>query len=90
VLRFPHHGEIGSRNTLRGPSFWNLDTALLKNFQMPWSENQSLQLRWEAFNLFNHNSFGLPAVGITGTTFGSVTTSASNPREMQFALRYTF
>jgi hypothetical protein len=90
VLRFPHHGEIGSRNILRGPGFWNLDTALMKNFSMPWSEHQSLQIRWEAFNLFNHNSFGLPAVGITGTTFGTITTSASSPREMQFALRYTF
>jgi hypothetical protein len=90
VLRFPHHGEIGARNILRGPSFWNLDTALLKTFKMPWSETQNLQIRWESFNLFNHNSFGLPAVGITGTTFGTITTSASAPREMQFAFRYTF
>jgi hypothetical protein len=90
VLRFPHHGEIGNRNILRGPGFWNLDSALLKNFQMPWSEHQSVQIRWEAFNLFNHNAFGLPAVGITGATFGQITTSASTPREMQFALRYNF
>ncbi len=90
VIRFPHHGEIGNRNIFRGPGFWNLDTALLKTFKMPWSESQSLQIRWESFNLFNHNSFGLPAVGITGTTFGSITTSASAPREMQFAVRYSF
>jgi Carboxypeptidase regulatory-like domain len=90
VLRFPHHGEIGSRNILRGPGFWNLDTALIKTWQMPWSEHQNLQLHWQAFNLFNHNAFGLPAVGITGTTFGTITTSASTPREMQFALRYNF
>jgi len=90
VLRFPHHGEIGNRNFLRGPGFWNLDTALMKNWQMPWSESHSLQLRWEAFNLFNHNSFGLPALGITGATFGQITTTASAPREMQFALRYSF
>jgi carboxypeptidase family protein len=90
VIRFPHHGEIGNRNTFRGPSFWNLDTALLKNFKMPWSESQILQIRWESFNAFNHNSFGLPAVGITGATFGQITTSASAPREMQFAVRYSF
>jgi hypothetical protein len=90
IIRFPHHGEIGNRNTFRGPSFWNIDTAVLKNFQMPWSEHQSLQIRWESFNAFNHNSFGLPAVGITGTTFGQITTSASAPREMQFAIRYSF
>jgi len=90
VLRFPHHGEVGNRNFFRGPGFWNLDTALIKTWGMPWSEHQSLQLRWEAFNLFNHNAFGLPAVGITGTTFGQITTTATSPREMQFALRYNF
>ena len=90
ALRFPRHGEIGNRNILRGPGFWNLDTALLKNFKMPWSESQILQIRWESFNAFNHNSFGLPAIGITGTTFGQITTSASAPREMQFAIRYSF
>ncbi len=90
AIRFPHHGEIGNRNTFRGPGFWNLDTAVLKNFQMPWSESQRLQIRWESFNAFNHNSFGLPAVGITGTTFGQITTSSSAPREMQFAIRYEF
>src|SRR5262249_49505835 len=90
IIRFPKHGEIGNRNMFRGPGFWNIDTALLKTFEMPWSEHQNLQLRWESFNLFNHNSFGLPAVSITGTTFGQITTSASTPREMQFALRYSF
>ena len=90
VLRFPHHGEIGNRNFLVGPGFWNLDTALLKTFKMPWSENHTFQLRWETFNLFNHNSFANPAAGITGTTFGTITSSASAPREMQFAFRYSF
>lgn len=90
VLRFPRHGEIGNRNILRGPGFWNLDTAVLKNFKMPWSESHQLQIRWESFNAFNHHSYGLPAVGITGTTFGTITTSASTAREMQFAFRYSF
>ncbi|HXQ68939.1 MAG TPA: hypothetical protein VN844_00505, partial [Pyrinomonadaceae bacterium] len=90
ALRFPKHGEIGSRNILRGPGFWNLDTAVMKNFRMPWSESQTLQIRWESFNAFNHHSFGLPAVNLIGTNFGQITTSASTPREMQFAIRYSF
>ncbi|HEY5444635.1 MAG TPA: hypothetical protein VIJ87_09245, partial [Pyrinomonadaceae bacterium] len=48
AIRFPHHGEIGNRNTFRGPGFWNIDTAVLKNFKMPWSEQQALQIRWES------------------------------------------
>jgi hypothetical protein len=90
ALRNPHGGEIGNRNILRGPGFWNVDIAVLKNFKMPWSEGHRLQFRWESFNAFNHNSFGLPAANIRSSTFGRITSSASNPRQMQFALRYDF
>ena len=90
ILRYPRHGEIGSRNVLRGPAFWNLDTAVLKNFQLPWSESQRIQLRWETFNLFNHHSFGLPNANVQSGAFGQITSSASIPREMQFAIRFEF
>lgn len=91
AVRYPHHGEPGNRNTLRGPSFWNLDTALLKNFRLPWSERQRLQIRWEAYNAFNHHSFGLPSsLDIGSPTFGQVTGSASNARVMQFGARWDF
>jgi hypothetical protein len=90
ALRFPAHGEIGNRNSLRGPGFWNADTAVLKKIKLPWSEKQMLTLRWESYNLFNHNAFALPNVTITSSTFGQITSSASSPREMQFALRFDF
>lgn len=90
AVRNPLGGEVGNRNNLRGPGFWNADFAVLKNFGLPWSENQRLQLRWEMYNAFNHNSFGLPATNINSTTFGQITTSSSAPREMQFAIRYEF
>lgn len=89
ALRFPHHGEIGNRNILRGPAFWNLDTAVLKNIKMPW-EGQRIQLRWESYNALNHNSFALPNASFTSAAFGQVTASSSTPREMQFAIRYEF
>ncbi len=90
ALRFPRHGEIGTRNNLRGPGFWNVDLNVLKNFRLPWSETHNLQFRWEMYNAFNHNSFALPNVNITQATFGQITGSVSTPREMQFALRYEF
>ncbi len=89
-FRNPLPGETGNRNNLRGPSFWNADLALLKNFKMPW-EGHRLQLRMEAFNAFNHHVFSLPAANINNpTTFGRITTSSSVPRELQFAVRYDF
>jgi hypothetical protein len=84
-------GETGSRNVLRGPSFWNVDLSLAKNFAMPW-EGHRIQLRMDAFNAFNRNVFANPGVSLFGSasTFGRITTSASNPREVQFAIRYDF
>ncbi len=90
ALRAPRHGEIGNRNILRGPTFWNVDTAVLKNFNLPWSETQRLQIRWESFNAFNHHSFGLPSGAIETTGFGTIGASASTAREMQFAIRWEF
>jgi hypothetical protein len=91
ATRYPRHGEAGNRNVLRGPSFWNLDTAVLKNFRLPWSETQRLQIRWEAYNALNHHSFALPATTDIGATgFGNVTGSASTARVMQFGIRWDF
>jgi len=87
---YPQHGQIGSRNALRSSPFWNVDTALLKNFKLPWSEKQRLQVRWEAYNLFNHNVFGIPDTDIGSTTFGQVTTVQSTARVMQFGIRWDF
>jgi hypothetical protein len=90
ALSFPQHGASGNRNVLRGPSFWNLDTSVLKNFRLPWSETQRLQFRWESYNAFNHNAFNLPITNLNLNTFGQIMSSATSPREMQFALRYEF
>ena len=84
------HGEIGNRNDLRGPHFWNVDLAILKNFKMPWKESHRLQLRAEMYNGLNHPSFNVPNTNIHSGTFGVISSEASSPREMQFALRYDF
>jgi hypothetical protein len=83
------HGAIGQRNNLRGPSFWNVDLGLAKNFALPW-EGQRIQIRMDAFNAFNANFFNLPNANINSTSFGRITSSASAPREVQFAIRYDF
>ncbi len=90
AFRNPQNGEIGSRNNLRGPSFWNLDLGLQKNFRLPW-EGHRLQLRADAFNAFNHNAFNLPASNFNSpSTFGQITSSATSPRVIQLAIRYDF
>jgi hypothetical protein len=51
-------GETGDRNVLRLPGYVNLDMGLSKSFDMPWSENQKLQLRFEVFNVTNTQRMG--------------------------------
>ncbi len=60
---------------------------------MPWSEKQSHQFRWEVFNITNSVRFNVqsaaPEVDVSNT-FGNYTGLLTNPRVMQFALRYEF
>jgi hypothetical protein len=53
-------GNFG-RNVLRGFGAWQVDLALHRNFHL--SEKIGLQVRAEAFNIFNHPNFGNPADG---------------------------
>lgn len=89
ALRYPHHGEIGSRNIFRSPAFWSMDMGLSKKIAMPW-EGHRITLRADAFNVFNTNSFSTPNLTLNSTTFGRITGSLSSPREVQFAIRYDF
>jgi hypothetical protein len=89
-FRNPRNGEIGTRNNLRGPSYWNLDLGLAKNIKLPW-EGQRIQLRVDAFNVFNHNAFNTPSVNFNApATFGQITSSATVERNIQLAIRWDF
>jgi hypothetical protein len=86
-------GQTGSRNSLRGDGFFNIDTGLYKNFTMPWSEKQRLQFRWESYNVTNTVRFDPNSANLSLTStskFGQLTGILGSPRQMQFALRYTF
>jgi len=82
-------GTFGSsgRNALTGPGTWNVDAALFKRTQL--SEAAGLQIRFEAFNLFNHANFGAPVSTVTNPNFGVIIT-ANDPRVLQFGAKLTF
>ena len=93
-FREPLPGEAGQRNILRGDGYFGVDLGLSKRWTMPWTEKQSLQLRWEVFNLTNSTRFDAQstnnAIDSFGSSFGNYTRLLTNPRVMQFALRYEF
>ncbi len=88
----PYPGASGSRNTFRGDGFAGWDTGLSKRWKMPF-EGHSLQLRWEVFNVTNLTRFDVqsnrPEIDLS-TQFGNYTNLLTQPRVMQFALRYEF
>jgi hypothetical protein len=90
----PLPGQAGTRNNLRGQGFFGVDMGLAKRWHMPWSEGQSLQFRWEVFNVTNTVRFDAQSIGssidVSGSTFGNYSRLSTNPRVMQFALRYEF
>jgi hypothetical protein len=79
-----------SRRYFHGPGMANFDMALLKTLHL--TESKSLQLRFEAFNVFNHAQFfGPQAVdgNIGSGTFGQVV-SAAPARLVQVGAKFVF
>ena len=94
------YGNVG-KGTWRGPTLWDIDTGLIKNFYpVPSHERLSFQFRGEFFNLFNHPQWSDPNVNFSNSAFGStrstigtatgnVATTADS-RIIQLALKMLF
>jgi hypothetical protein len=88
-------GNAG-RNLIRGPDFWQADTALSRDFRI--NERFVLVFRAEAFNIFNRAQYGNPNGNFSSASFGQITTTVNGssatgsgtPREFQFAMRLRF
>ena len=73
-----------TRNSVRGPGFWQFDLAASKNFSV--NNRTKLQFRLEAFNLFNRVNFLAPASNRSAATFGTITTTY-DARQLQLGLK---
>jgi hypothetical protein len=76
-----------SRNPVRGPSYRNVDAALLRAIHL--RDRDSLELRFEVFNALNTPPLGAPAAVLGAANFGTIT-SAGDPRVVQLAIKYLF
>ncbi len=82
------YGTSG-RNSLRTEGSWDLDSSIFREF--PIAGERIIQFRAEAFNLANHAVFGYPASDYNdGTSFGTIDTTFSTPREIQLAVKFIF
>lgn len=89
ILSFYPYGTF-PRNGLRGPGNTNLDLAIAKHFRP--SERWDVELRMDAFDVFNHPDFQNPDTSISHATFGQISgTNPLNPgRILQLALHVRF
>ena len=88
-------GEAGLRNGLRGPGTFNIDTGVAKSWFI--TESQFVKFSWQVFNVTNSARFDVGTMSLNGNTslsssssFGNFSSTLSNPRVMEFGLRYTF
>jgi hypothetical protein len=96
-------GVVGNagRDNLIGPKFVDFDASLVKNIKVGFLGSEGdVQIRWEAFNIFNHPNFALPNGQVfNGTptnqgsvlpTAGEITSTSGFMRQMQFAVKILF
>ena len=93
-------GQVGVRNFVRGDGYFGIDLGLSKRWTMPWNDKHNLALRWEVFNVTNSTRFDFNDQNSSSASesnnsiavpnFGNYTHLMTNPRVMQFALRYEF
>jgi hypothetical protein len=76
-----------SRNPVRGPSYRNVDLALIR--RLPVGSGKAFEVRAEAFNVTNTPPFGAPNAVVGAPGFGTIT-SAGDPRIIQLALKFLF
>ena len=79
-------GNAG-RNIMIGPGLENIDFGAIKTFAI--RDRYKLQLRAEAFNLFNHANFNNPNANVSAGTFATIT-GAGAPRVLQVAMKAMF
>ena len=95
LAAFAHNlvGESGVRNAIRGDGYASTDLGLSKTWVMPYNEGHTLEFEWNVFNVGNQIRFdgqsAFPEID-ESSSFGNYDHLFTNPRVMQFGLRYAF
>jgi hypothetical protein len=86
----PASGTFGNhvRASIAGPAIWTINLAVSR--LVPVTASHNLEIRLESFNLLNHFNWGVPVTNLAQATFGRIQTQATDPRIMQFGVKYSF
>ena len=76
-------------NSLRGPSYKSMNLSVFRSIPLP--SERRVELRIETFNLVNWTNYGLPAANVSNlNTFGTITSTRGDNREIQLAVKFYF
>lgn len=85
-------GESGVRNNVMGDGMFDIDTGVSKDFVL--GEGKRLEFSWQTFNLTNSVRYDVraaqPSLSYDPAEFGRYLSTLTQPRFMQFALRFVF
>ena len=83
-------GTFGSagRGEVIGPGIINWDFSTSKELQI--SATNYIQLRFEAFNFLNHPNWGDPNTTFNSVAFGTINSTRTEMRQLQFGLKLIF
>lgn len=86
----PGSGKIGALQGFQfnGPSVFTWDFGLIKRTNI--TETVNVEFRAEFFNILNHPIFFVGNQNINSTNFGQITTTFTDPRVVQLALKLNF
>jgi hypothetical protein len=91
VLQNPQPGTRGTLGlrTIENPGTWSFDANLSKAFQI--SESKSVQIRFDATNVFNHPIPNNPTLDINNSNpFGHIQEKSAARRQFQAQVRFAF
>lgn len=80
-------GDVG-RNSMQEPGIFNWDVGLQKTFDP--TERLEVRFRWDVFNVTNHPSYGTPNRNVRSPAAGTIRSTITTPRQMQFGVRLAF
>jgi hypothetical protein len=87
-LAAPGQDGLVGRNSFRGWGLYDLDLAFGRSFSV--RQLDTIQVRAEIYNSFNHPNFGIPNRILESPAFGHAMSSVLPPRTVQFAVKYSF
>jgi hypothetical protein len=76
------------RGQFTGPNYQVFDLSFRKMFGLP-RRNTNITIQADLFNALNHTNYGNPALTVTSSNFGQIT-SVGPPRNVQLGMRIDF